>query len=309
MALATAAAADAEGFSGHCGGCARRMKLFADRSRATVLLAAALLVPVSLIAKIEPLYLLSLRMATVRAFDAYIARTSATNASSLASGHFLWTDDLDENQRTAAYANLRSGAVEVRRVSDSSGAGTDAPGGMIHAWKGIVFIPGAKLDDVLKVLQDYDRHATYYAPDVAQSKIESRDGNHFRVFMRFRREKIVTVVLDTEQDINYYRDSPTRAHSRSSATRIAQVDNPGSAQERERTPGEDSGFLWRMETWWRMEERDGGVYVQNEVVTLTRDIPFGLAWMVEPFITKIPRESLEFTLKATRKAVLASKSQ
>ncbi|MGC2466038.1 MAG: hypothetical protein WA517_12645, partial [Candidatus Acidiferrum sp.] len=63
------------------------------------------------------------------------------------------------------------------------------------------------------------------------------------------------------------------------------------------------GFLWRMETWWRMEERDGGVYVQSEVASLTRDIPTGLGWLIGPFVTSIPKETLYFTLDATRKAV------
>ena len=114
---------------------------------------------------------------------------------------------------------------------------------------------------------------------------------------------MVTVVLDTEHDVHYLGDSATRAHSRSSATRIAQVENAGKPDEREKTPGEDDGFLWRMETWWRMEERDGGVYVQSEVVSLTRDIPTGLGWLIGPFVTSIPKESLTFTLEATRKAV------
>lgn len=74
-------------------------------------------------------------------------------------------------------------------------------------------------------------------------------------------------------------------------------------RKREKTPGDDDGYLWRMETWWRLEEREGGVYVQNQVVTLTRDIPTGLGWLIEPFITKIPKETLEFTLQATRRAV------
>ena len=70
------------------------------------------------------------------------------------------------------------------------------PGGMIHHWVGVVFIPGAKLEDVLAVLEDYDHQSTYYSPDVERSKIESRDGDHFRVFLRFRRHKVITVVLE-----------------------------------------------------------------------------------------------------------------
>jgi hypothetical protein len=179
---------------------------------------------------------------------------------------------------------------------------------MIHHWVGLIFIPGAKLDEVLRILEDYDRHSAYYAPDVERSKLESRDGDHFRVFLRFRRHKVITVVLNTEHDVQYYRDSSERAHSRSSAVRIAEVENPGKSEEREKMPGDDGGFLWRMETWWRMEERDGGVYVQSEVASLTRNIPTGLGWLIGPFVTSIPRESLTFTLEATRKAVVAQRA-
>jgi len=105
--------------------------------------------------------------------------------------------------------------------------------------------------------------------------------------------------------VRYFHDAPGLAHSRSSAVRIAEVENPGKRDEREKQPGDDGGFLWRMETWWRMEERDGGVYVQSEVASLTRDIPTGLGWLVGPFVASIPKETLLFTLDSTRKAVLA----
>ncbi len=91
--------------------------------------------------------------------------------------------------------------------------------------------------------------------------------------------------------------------------RIAQVEDAGTAAEREKTPGDDDGFLWRMETWWRVKEGDGGVYVQSEVASLTRGIPAGLGWLVGPFVTSIPKETLAFTLEATRKAVLGKKAR
>lgn len=244
----------------------------------------------------------SLRTATIQAFQVYIARTESQNEESLRRGPFLWVDALGQQERKAAFEKLQRGEVETERVNANQGAET--PGGMVHDWKGIVFVPGARLDDVLNVLEDYDHQSVYYAPDVERSRIESHNGNHYQVFLRFRRHKIVTVVLDTEHEVNYYRDSPLRAHSRSSAIRIAQVEDPGSPREKEKAPGEDDGFLWKMETWWRMEERDGGVYVQNQVVSLTRDIPTGLGWLLEGFITSIPKETLQFTLEATRRTVL-----
>jgi len=250
----------------------------------------------------------SLRAATIQAFVNYVATAEAQNSDTLVHGPFLWVDGLQASEHAEAVAELKAGQVVLRRISaKENGGNSGVPGGLIHDWKGIVFVPGEKIDDVLKILQDYDHHAAYYAPDVERSKIESHDGDNFKVFMRFHRKKIVTVVLNTEHQTTYYRDSPLRVHSRSSAVRIAQVEDPGGPHEKEKTPGEDDGFLWRMETWWRLEERDGGVYVQNQVVTLTRDIPTGLAWLIKPFITNIPKETLEFTLQATRRAVLNSR--
>jgi hypothetical protein len=246
-----------------------------------------------------------LKSVTSEAFDRYVRRTQSRNDAELKAGeHLLWIDGLAPTERNAAYAGLKRGEVQMQKLETlDNGAAIHCPSGMIHHWVGSVFIPGVKVHDVLAVLEDYDHHAEYYAPDVERSKLESRDGDHFRAFLRFHRHKVITVVLDSEHDIRYFRDSESRAHSRSSATRVAQVENAGKSDEREKTPGDDDGFLWRMETWWRMVEGDGGVYVQSEVVSLTRDIPTGLGWMIGPFVTSIPKESLTFTLNATRTAV------
>jgi hypothetical protein len=247
-----------------------------------------------------------LRTETVAAFDRYVRLTEERNETEVRRGSGLfWVDAFPEGQRTEAYAALKRGDVQIHRLGALENRKPIlCPGGLIHHWVGLTFIPGAKLDDVLRVLQDYDHQSTYYAPDVERSKIESHDGDHFRVFLRFRRHKVVTVVLNTEHEVHYFHDATGRAHSRSSAVRIAEVENPGKNDEHEKQPGDDGGYLWRMETWWRVEERDGGVYVQSEVASLTRDIPTGLGWLVGPFVNSIPRETLAFTLEATRKAVL-----
>jgi hypothetical protein len=251
-----------------------------------------------------------LKMETQGAFARYLKLAEVRNEGELQRGKdLLWIDGLPEEQRAEAYAALKRGAVKMQKLEILDNAKPVAcPGGMIHHWTGVVFIPGAKLEDVLRVLEDYDRHSVYYAPDVERSKIESRDGDHFRVFLRFRRHKVITVVLNTEHEVQYFHDAPGKAHSRSSAVSIAEVENAGKSDEREKTPGDDDGFMWRMETWWRMEERDGGVYVQSEVASLTRTIPAGLGWMIKPFVTDIPKESLTFTLQATRRAAEAHRA-
>jgi hypothetical protein len=248
-----------------------------------------------------------LKTETRGAFERYVRLAEARNKAELKRGTaLLWVDGLPEPQRAEAFAGLKRGEVRMQKLEIlENDKPVACPGGMIHHWTGVVFLPGAKLEDVLGVLEDYDRHSVYYAPDVERSKIESREGDHFQVFLRFRRHKVITVVLNTEHEVQYFHDALGRAHSRSSAVRIAEVENAGKSDESEKTPGDDGGFLWRMETWWRMEERDGGVYVQSEVASLTRDIPTGLGWMIKPFVTGIPKETLTFTLAATRRAVEA----
>jgi hypothetical protein len=247
-----------------------------------------------------------LKPSTIEAFNLYVRLTDRRSDEELKRGtNLLWIDGLPETERAQAYSELQRGAVKMRKLETlENGAAIRCPDGLIHHWVGLAFIPKTKLADVLAVLEDYNQHAVYYAPDVERSKIESRNADHFRVVLRFRRHKVVTVVLNTEHDVQYFRGSDTSAHSRSSAVRIAQVENADKSDEREKTPGDDDGFLWRMETWWRMIEADGGVYVQSEVVSLTRDIPAGLGWLIGPYVTSIPKESLAFTMEATRKAVV-----
>jgi hypothetical protein len=248
-----------------------------------------------------------LRPKTEEAFASYVRATEVRNNSELAPAkNLLWIDSLPDQARRSAYATLAQGEVQLeQRHQSQAGREIPCPGGMIHHWEGLIFIPGAHINDVLRLLQDYDHHSAYYAPDVVQSRIQSRDGDHFKIFLRFRRTKVITVVLNSEHDVRYFRDSPVQAHSRSSATHIGEVENAGKANETEKSPDDQGGFLWGMETWWRLVEQDGGVYVQSEVVSLTRDIPTGLGWMIGPFVTGIPKETLSFTLTATRKAVLA----
>jgi len=294
-------------------GFARQVKAINNITARAIVFLLAALVPHQIVAPVaqaaEPASP-KLKTETQGAFERYVRRAETRNEAELKRGTaLLWVDGLPEPERAEAYAGLKRGEVRMQKLEILENEKPMAcPGGMIHHWTGVVLLPGAKLEDVLGVLEDYDRHSVYYAPDVEWSKIESREGDHFRVFLRFRRHKVITVVLNTEHEIQYFHDGPGKAHSRSSAVRIAEVENAGKKDEREKTPGDDDGFMWRMETWWRMEERDGGVYVQSEVASLTRDIPTGLGWMIKPFVTGIPKESLTFTLEATRKAVEARRT-
>jgi len=180
----------------------------------------------------------------------------------------------------------------------------DVPDGLIHHWVGLTFVPGATLASAVALLQDYDHHAEIYRPAVARSRLVARDGETFRVYLRFFMKKVITVVVNSDHEARFSRDAPDRAQSRIHSTRIAEVEAPDLPGEREKPVGRDGGYLWRLYTYWRFLERDGGTYIQCESITLTRGIPTGLGWAIRPFVTSIPRESLEFTLGTTRKALM-----
>jgi hypothetical protein len=116
-------------------------------------------------------------------------------------------------------------------------------------------------------------------------------------------KKVITVVVNTENEARFARLGSDRAQSRIYSLRVAEVADSGTPQEHERPVGHDGGFLWRLYTYWRFLERDGGTYVQCEAISLTRGIPFVFEWLIGPFVTSVPRESLTFTLEATRKAL------
>jgi hypothetical protein len=242
----------------------------------------------------------------IAAFDHYMDLTQAKFESQIAQREpFLWIEGLPEARRSAAEAQLREGKVVIERLETlDHGKAIPVPSGMIHHWIGTVFIPGATLEETLAFEEDYEHNQVDFHPDVMRSRILSHQGDDFLVELVFHKKKVITSVLDTDHEIHYVRLDATHAWSRSRTTRIQEVENPGERDERLAPEGHDHGFLWRMDTFWRFEQKDGGTYVECQSISLTRDIPTGLAWMIESFVTSIPRESLTFTLTTTRRAVL-----
>ncbi len=246
-----------------------------------------------------------LKPETVRAFDQYVQEAELrTNRDPEPDGAFLWIDSLPSANRTAAYARLRNGEILVH----SFAAGLDVPGGMIHDWVGVVFIPGVTLDEVLAQMENYDAYAKIYNPEVIRSKLLERDGNHYQVSLWLHKKSLVTVVLDLVEDVQYFRISPSRAYSRAHSIRIREVEDYGTPQEHAIPVGTGHGYLWRMYDYSRFLQGPGGVYLQFEVIALSRNIPWGLGWLIKPIVTRIPKEALTFTLSRSRAAIKAAQS-
>jgi hypothetical protein len=246
-----------------------------------------------------------LQAKTIAAFDRYVEATNARMVAELGSAdRFLYSSTRPDPQRANAFERLRRGEILVERLSTADAERPiPIPGGLVHHWVGLAFLPGVTLERVVALLQDYDRHAVVYAPRVARSAVRTRDDDLFRFHLRFLMQKGISVVVDTENVAHFVRLAADRASSSIVATRLAEIENPGTPAEREKPPGDDGGYLWRLNTSWRFLYRDGGTYLQCESISLTRSIPLGLAWLIGPFVTSVPRESLEFTLEATRRAL------
>lgn len=242
---------------------------------------------------------------TVAAFDHYIQLTEKQiDFEPRGGAGFLWLDRLSESRRDAALAQLRQGQVVIERMETlENGQAIPITGGMIHHWIGTIFVPGATLAQTLTLLKDYDHQSKYYKPDVMRSRILQHTGDDFRIYLRFYKKKVLTSVLDTEHEVHYANVNASQAWSRSRSTRIREVENAGKSDEELKPEGDDRGLLWRMYTYWRFEEKDGGTYIECQSISLTRDIPTGLGWLVGPYVNSVPRESLTFTLTATRSAL------
>jgi hypothetical protein len=234
---------------------------------------------------------------TVQAFDAYVARREAAlNTQAADPAHFLWA-----YQSPTRLSQARQGQVPVE--PRNPGGLLEVPGGAIHDWTGSIFLPHTTLDQVLAFVQNYDHHQDYYKPEVVRSRLISRQGDTFQIHLRLLKKKIITVVYDTDHTVVYSRLSPTRARSRSVMTRSQVVDNPGQPDERPLPPEKDHGFLWRMNSYWRFEARDGGVWVECEAITLSRGVPTGVGWLVNPIVRELPRQSLTMTLANLQRAL------
>lgn len=195
---------------------------------------------------------------------------------------------------------LRGGDLHMEPVD---GGTRPVTGGLLHHWRGVAFVPGGRAIGMMALLRDFNRLSSYYAPEVESSRLIAERGGVATVAIRFKKQMVVPIVLDTQYDVQMGMTGERAGYSISRSTHIWEVDNPGTAKERRMTEGDDDGFLWRLNTYWSFVEVPGGLMIECEAISLTRDVPAGLGWLVTPVIQDMPRDSLKFTLTATRNAL------
>ena len=173
--------------------------------------------------------------------------------------------------------------------------------GLIHDWIASLEIRGATVPRALAMFQDYDNYKSIFAPEVIESKLMGHNGNVWRAELRLRRKNVVTVVLDTDYEVEY---TPVGADSwavLSRSARVAEVED-GKAL----APGTGNGYLWRLNSYWLVAPRPGGVYLECRSISLSRDIPGALRWLISPMVSRVPRDSLQATMEEAQRELLSS---
>jgi hypothetical protein len=235
------------------------------------------------------------------AFESYAARveTRLRQQHSSAAGFLAGVETGGKTDE-----RVRQGEVAIEKLTPGKG---EVPGGMLHDWRGTAFVKGATAADFERLMKNFSGYPEMYSPEVVRARIVSPQSrpvpDHFTSEMRVKQKHVITVVLDTTYEVSYGRLDAGHGYSTSRSTKISEIEDAGTPKERALSPDKEHGFLWRLNTYWSYEERDGGLYMQIESISLTRGIPAGLGWAVGPFVESVPRESLEFTLRNTSKAL------
>lgn len=259
----------------------------------------------------QSLTAVTLENRTLQAWTAYVEATERRIAQELESGNrFLALDFQPFTRADRELHTIASGDIPVARMAtlDSQGRIVNVDGGAIHHWRGCVLVPGVDLEEVLSRIAN-PGPPDEYQEDVLDSVVLGRGPNWLRVYLKLQRSKIVTVVYNTEHLVSYRRHSGGRASSRSVALKIAELEFPNSDREKEKPLGSDHGFLWRLNSYWRYQQVDGGVLVECESVSLSRSIPSVLDFLIRPIVNRTARQSMQRTLAALRDRLIRSRPE
>ncbi|MBI2688795.1 MAG: hypothetical protein HYX27_21035 [Acidobacteria bacterium] len=230
-------------------------------------------------------FMATLEPKTLRAFDGYLTGV-----------------DAEMTARATRAGSLAGQAAGIFR-NDS---GKEVSHGLVHDWSAVAFVPGVKKAQAVHVLEDFARHSSIY-PEVVEGRVEKREGSRLIGFHRLKKKKVLEVNLEARYLVDVLPSPANRYASRSIATEIVEVSDAGTKKEHRLPAGHDHGFLWRLQTYWTLEETPQGLWMEVRSVSLTRDVPTGLGWVVKPIVRDLPRESLEALMEATKKAILTTR--
>lgn len=249
-----------------------------------------LVLPVNLLEAAEP------KQETLRAWDEHIRIVNEHVARGAAGdSQFLLIDASQDIARR----------VQRNEVVVTNHDPENVPQGLIHDWVGAMFVPNVTLGQALSVVETYDRYDEFYKPLVRKCTTIARDGDQIELnVVATQKAFSVTAAVETEERVHIVRLGPTKAYITSSAVRVQEIADYGWPTEHPFPESNRPGYVWREATVQRLEERDGGVYVELETIVLSRGIPLEFRWLIKPLVDELPRKLILDTLNDTRTAVI-----
>ncbi|HEY6341643.1 MAG TPA: hypothetical protein VIY49_09140 [Bryobacteraceae bacterium] len=234
-----------------------------------------------------------------QAFQGYVADVEARLVRQHAQTKtYLATLDVGSGQRNQSEGDLMPGEVRTEPVN---GGTRQLDAALLHHWRGVAFIPGGTAKDMVALLRG--RLPGHSAPEIVSSRVLADDGGTATLAVRFQKQVVIAIVIDAEYKVEAKLTGDGRGYGISRGTHFWKVDDPGTKHERRRPEGDDDGFLWRLNSYWSFVQAREGLEIECEAVSLTRDVPRGLGWLISPIVANLPRELLESTMTTTRNAL------
>lgn len=241
-----------------------------------------------------------LEMATVALFQDYTAKFEQQVSSAFSSSGKLWIDD----DHTGRRKDFDAGKPAVMARQNE-----DIRNGSIHHYSGAIRVPGARIEEVRRVMVDYSNYPNYFKPDVARGSgvlqpDSTPEDEHFKTRLFLTEATLwIDVAYDAQYDSHYRRLDAVKWISRSTTLSIKELIDAKKLDGSTYPEGEDHGFLWRTNTYWFARERDGGLDLQVDSMTLSRTSPLGTAW----WGNKRTRDAVDKMLRDTKAAIAGLK--
>jgi hypothetical protein len=241
----------------------------------------------------------TLKAETVADWEDYLhTMRSALEDRCRPSGTFLWVDEAPER-----LAKVHNGEIVVAPARGHTPM--EVEGGLIHHWIGAAFLRDANVDDVLDVIRDYDRYKDFYPPSVIESKVLVRNDSDEKFTMQLvNHEFFAKMALDSDYRVTNVRLDHDRFYSVATTTRVQQLENYGQPREHMIQEGQGGGYIWKLFSIARLERRDGGVYIEMEMIALSRGIPAAFRVIADPIVRRVSRGAMLTAIKQTEDAVL-----
>jgi hypothetical protein len=250
-----------------------------------------------LFAAVGSLYAAELNQQALAAWENYVASAKLQVQDRLSGkSPFLWIDENPVRTR-----HLDSGEIVVEPIG--KGNPISVPHGFIHHWIGAAFIPGATIQDLSGVVGDYSKYSEIYRPTLIKTELLDSNGDEQKISIIWvQRALLVTAAFYTELDSNYVALKSRQGYMNIYATRVQQIEHYGQRDEQRLAPEEGSGYVWRLVTFARFEERDNGLYLELEVVALSREFSGATRFLLQPLLSRLPRQLLSAKLEQTGQA-------